>query len=76
MASLLVDFVEPYKEVVARIAKGERKGYYEMRPGRGMSLSDVRNVSPEVAAKVKAIFQDVASGSKTLPEITDKMPAQ
>ena len=75
MGSLLVDFVGPYKEVVTRIGKGERKGYYEMRPGRGMSLSEIRNVPPEVAAKVKAIFQEVVAG-KPLAEITDKLPAQ
>jgi len=75
MGSLLVDFVGPYKEVVSRIAKGERKGYYEMRPGRGMSLSEMRNVSPEVAAKVRKIFDEVVAG-KPLPEVTDKMPSQ
>lgn len=75
MGSLLVDFVEPYKEVVSRIAKGERKGYYEMRPGRGMSLSEMRNVSPEVAAKVRKIFDEVVAG-KPLPEVTDKLPSQ
>ncbi len=71
--SLLFDFTKPYKEIVGKILKGERTGYYEMRPGNGMELSELRNVSPEVAAKVKAIFKDVVDGKKTVPEITDKV---
>ncbi len=71
--SLLFDFTRPYKEIVGRILKGERTGYYEMRPGSGMELSELRNVSPEVAAKVKAIFKDVVDGKKVVPEVTDKV---
>jgi hypothetical protein len=59
--------------MVGKILKGERTGYYEMRPGSGMELSDLRNVSPEVAAKVKAIFKDVVDGKKVVPEVTDKV---
>ena len=71
--SLVFDFNKPYKEIVGRILKGERTGYYEMRPGSGMELSDLRNVSPEAASKVKAVFREVVSGAKQLPEITDKI---
>ncbi len=71
-ASLVADFVTPYKEIVGRILKGERGGYFEMRPGSGMELSDIRNVPPEVATKVRAIYKDVVAG-KPLPEITDKV---
>jgi len=71
--SLLFDFTKPYKEIVGRILKGERTGYYEMRPGSGMELSELRNVSPEVAAKVKATFKDVVNGKKVVPEVTDKV---
>lgn len=70
--SLVADFTMPYKEVVGRILKGERGGYFEMRPGRGMALSEIRNVPPEVATKVEAIFREVVAG-KPLPEITDKV---
>jgi len=70
--SLLFDFAKPYREIVGRILKGEASGYYEMRPGSGFELSDIRLVSPEVAGKVKAIFRDIAGG-KALPEITDKI---
>ena len=71
--SLLFDFTKPYKEIVGRILKGERTGYYEMRPGSGMELSDLRNVSPEVSAKVKGIFRDVVAGKGLPPEVTDKV---
>ena len=70
--ALLFDFAKPYREIVGRILKGEAAGYYEMRPGSGFELSDIRLVSPEVAGKVKAIFRDIAGG-KALPEITDKI---
>ena len=71
-ASLLTDFGTPYKEIVGRILKGERSGYYEMRPGSGMELSDIRNVPQHVPEKVKAIFKEVVAG-KPLPEITDRV---
>jgi basic membrane protein A and related proteins len=70
--SLLFDFAKPYKEIVGRILKGEPGGYYEMRPGSGFELSDIRLVSPDVAGKVKALFREIAAG-KSLPEITDKI---
>ncbi len=70
--SLLFDFAKPYREIVGRILKGEAAGYYEMRPGSGFELSDIRNVSAEAAAKVRALFREIAAG-KALPEITDKI---
>lgn len=72
VVSLTSHFGTPYKEVVGRILKGERTGYYEVRPGAGMELSDVRNVPSEVAAKAKVIFKEVVAG-KPIPEITDRV---
>ena len=71
--SLLATFSTPYQEIVGRILKGEKSGYYEMRPGSGMELSELRNVPPEAAARARAIFKEVAAG-KPVPEITDKVP--
>ncbi len=71
--SLLFDFTKPYKEIVGRIVKGERTGYYEMRPGNGMELSEMRNLPPGVADKARAIFRDVVAGKGLPPEITDKI---
>ena len=70
-ASLNAHFVTPYKEVVGRILKGEKAGYYEMTVGRGLEISDIRNVPPEVASRVRGIVKDVVAG-KPIPEITDK----
>ncbi len=71
--SLIFDFNKPYTEVVGRIFKGERTGYYEMRPGSGMELSDIRNVPPGVGDKVRAIFKEVVAG-KAIAEVADKTP--
>lgn len=72
VVSLTSHFEVPYKDIVGRVLKGERTGYYELRPGSGMELSDIRNVSPQVATKAKAIFKEVVAG-KPLPEITDRI---
>jgi basic membrane protein A len=71
--SLLFDFAKPYKEIVGHIVKGEVMGYYEMRPGSGMELGEMRHVPAEVQKKVHAVFQEVVAG-KSLPEISDKTP--
>jgi basic membrane protein A and related proteins len=71
--SLLFDFARPYQDIVGRVLRGELGGYYEMRPGTGIDLSDIRLVPAEVAARVRAIFKDVVAG-KALPEIVDRTP--
>jgi basic membrane protein A len=70
--SLLADFRKPYLEIVRRVLKGERGGYYEFKPGTGMDLSEIHNVPPDVAAKVSAVFREVVAG-KALPEIMDRI---
>lgn len=75
-ASLLADFATPYRAIVGRILKGEKGGYHEMRPGAGMELSDLRNVPPDTATRVRAIFKEIVAGSRQVPEITDKLPPQ
>jgi basic membrane protein A and related proteins len=70
---LLFDFAKPYREIVGNILKGQKGGYWEMRPGRGMELGELRNISPEIASKVRAVFKEVTAG-KTVPEVTDKAP--
>lgn len=70
---LRFDFAKPYREIVGNILKGNKGGYWEMRPGSGMELGEFRNVSPEVAGRVRAVFREVAAG-KALPEVADKAP--
>ncbi|HXF83700.1 MAG TPA: BMP family protein [bacterium] len=72
-ASLLLDFTKPYREVVARIQRGERGGYYEMRPGAGMSLGVIRNVSNETKLRVLQVFNDVVRNTRQIEEITDRI---
>ncbi len=71
--SLLLDFAVPYKKVLGQILAGTRGGYEEMRPGNGMALAAIQNVSPETASRVQLIFEQVASGAIQLPEITDEI---
>jgi len=71
-ASLLADFRKPYVEILRRIVKGERGGYYEFAPGSGMDLSPIRNVPGDVATKVTGVFREVVAG-KPLPEIMDRI---
>jgi hypothetical protein len=71
--SLLADYPRAYREIVGKILAGERTGYREMRPGNGFELSDLRNVSPEVAAKTKAVFADVVANKIQIAEVTDKV---
>lgn len=71
-ASLLADFRKPYVEIVRRVVKGERGGYYEFKPGTGMDISEIRNTPPDVVSKVTAAFREVVAG-KALPEIMDKI---
>lgn len=72
-ASLLLDFTRPYHDVVAKIAKGERGGYYEMRPGAGMSLGVVRNVPDETKLRVLRIFNEVVGNKRPIQEIIDRI---
>jgi basic membrane protein A len=74
MTSLLADFRKPYVEIVSRVVKGERSGYYEFKPGTGMDLAEIRNVPPATAATVQAVFREVVAG-KPLPEIMDRIVA-
>jgi basic membrane protein A and related proteins len=71
-ASLLSDYRKPYVEIVRRVLAGERGGYYEFKPGTGMDLTPIRNVPPDVSAKVTAAFAEVVAG-KELPEIMDRI---
>lgn len=69
--SLLTDFGVPYKNVVGKIIEGTRGGYEEMRPGNGMSLSGLNNVSADVAKQVQETFEQVVQRQIKLVEKTD-----
>ena len=71
--SLLSDFSTPYLQMVRSIQAGTRGGYLEMRPGSGFRLSEIRNAPPDAATRAQQAFDAVASGSKQLPEIVDRI---
>ncbi len=71
-ASLLLDFNMAYRSVVTSILQGQRGGDYEMRPGQAMKLSPIRNVPPEVARRVEAVYREVVAG-KQIPDVLDKI---
>lgn len=66
--SLLLDFAVPYKNVVGQIQKGKRGGYEEMRPGNGMSLSELKNVPESVGKEVGTIFAQIAAKQLVIKE--------
>lgn len=70
--SLLLDFGMAYRSAVTSIQRGQRGGDYEMRPGQAMALSPIRNVSPEVARRVEAVYREVVAG-KPVPDVLDKI---
>lgn len=72
-ASLLLDFTKPYRDVLTKIMKGERGGYYEMRPGAGMSLGVIYNVPTDTKLRVLKIFNEVVSNKRTIQEIIDRI---
>ncbi len=72
--SLLTDYRKPYVEIVGRILRGERGGYYEFKPGTGIDLAPIHNIPSDVAAKVAGAFRELVAG-KPIPEIMDKVVA-
>jgi basic membrane lipoprotein Med (substrate-binding protein (PBP1-ABC) superfamily) len=72
LTSLVLDFSKPYVSIVESIAAGKRGGNYDMRPGSGMELVQIRNAAPTAVKRVQALFQEIVRG-KTVPEILDKI---
>ncbi|MHB1134905.1 MAG: BMP family protein [Chloroflexota bacterium] len=76
LVSLLVDFSTPYVAVVKNVQNGKRGGEFELRPGAGMNLSEIRNAPPEAAQKAKAVYDQIAAGQKQITEVTDRTLSQ
>ncbi len=71
--SLLFNFSKPYVEITRQILQGRTGGYYEMRPGSGMTLLPPRNVPPEVAQRVLQVWQAVVRRQERIEEIADRI---
>jgi basic membrane protein A len=71
--SLLFNFSKPYAYVTQQILKGRSGGYYEMRPGAGMTLLPPRNVPVEVAQRVLHVYQAVVRRQERIDEVADRI---
>lgn len=72
--SLLVNFGPPYLQAMREIQQEGRGGVViEMRPGSGLELSELRNISPEAVAKARAAWDAIASGGKEIHEVNDRI---
>lgn len=72
--STIWDFAGAYVEVVEEILNGETTGEREMSPASGfITLSELYNVSDEVAAEITDLFERVASGEVEVPLKTDEV---
>lgn len=71
--SVLADFSVPWKEIIRNIQNGQRAGYYDLRPGHGLSLSKLYNVPEDAATKAQTVFDKVARGEIKLSEDTSPL---
>jgi len=63
ITALLYDFSGPLKEIVEKVQKGEKGGVYPLGFATGVSLqSPLKNVAPELQAKVDAVTKDIQDG--------------
>ncbi|MGQ0572345.1 MAG: BMP family protein [Armatimonadota bacterium] len=72
-SSLLLNFQRPYIDVTRKILRGERGGYYEMRPGAGMTLTPPKNVPAEVTQKVNEVFRAIVKREEKIDEVIDRI---
>lgn len=69
VTSVLYDFTPPLKEMVTKIRNGERKGYYEMGMGKGISIQlPLKNAPPELSKEIAKIVEDIKSGQIKVAE--------
>ena len=73
LTSMIFDFTGTYLEVLDEIAAGTTTGYIEMRPGSGVTLSEVYNVSDEVRSEVESAFAAVAEGTVEIEPQADEV---
>lgn len=66
--SLLFEFDKVFIDIFAELQKGKMGGYYEMKPGSGLSLSPLTNTPEDVSKEVMSTFDKIASGELKLEE--------
>ena len=62
VTSEIVDYQKVGVEVVGQIMGGVHGGYYDLRPGHGMTLGPFQNVPPDVAKDVQSVVDQISSG--------------
>jgi basic membrane protein A len=75
ITSLLYDFSGPLKDIVQKVQNGEKGGVYPLGFDTGVAVqSPLKNVPPELQAKVDAIVKDIQDGKITV--VNDITPIQ
>ena len=75
ITALLYDFAGPLKDIVQKVQNGEKGGVYPLGFDTGVSVqSPLKNVPPEMQAKVDAIVKDIMDGKITV--VNDITPIQ
>ncbi len=74
-AALLIDHASVFVQVIEKIMAGTPGGYFEMKPGSGMSISEpIHNIPEDVAKLVLEAQQKVANGEIQLTEKNQETP--
>ena len=75
ITSLLYDFSGPLKDIVQKVQNGEKGGIYPLGFDTGVAVqSPLKNVPPELQAKVDQIVKDIQDGKITV--VNDITPIQ
>lgn len=63
ITSLLYDFKGPMKEIVGKIVKGEKGGYYLLGFATGVAIQfPLKNVSADINTQIQQLVEDVKNG--------------
>jgi basic membrane protein A and related proteins len=69
LVSANFDFISIFTQIFEAIEGGERSGFIEMSPVTGgVTLGEMHNVPPELEEEVRALYDELASGERELPD--------
>ena len=66
VTTVVFDFEEAFEAPLRDIDAGNTSGYYEMRPGQSILLTDILNLDSAIAGQVQDLFDAIADGSVVL----------
>jgi basic membrane protein A len=72
VTSVLYDFAGPIKEIVGKVIKGEKGGYYPLGFATGVAVQfPLKNVSADLNTQIKQVADDIKSGKiKVVKDVT------